>query len=227
MSQELLHHFQSKLPSVEERIAAGKALRDKFPRINQGNYKPAVNRTDPVYILEEQAKTRLQELVPIRYARMLTSPFAFLRGAAAIMATDLAANGGTTGINVQACGDMHLANFGVFASAERNIIFGINDFDETLPGPWEWDLKRLVGSIVAAGRFSSIGRCPHRPKPRRVRTPADRKSVRLCAENFDRFTRHKRTLAREMVVRECLLERNKRNKNSEVEGSNRDVSQHL
>ncbi|MBX7109311.1 MAG: DUF2252 domain-containing protein [Chitinophagales bacterium] len=153
MSQELLHHFQSKLPAIEERIAAGKKLREKFPRINQGNYSPAPDRADPVSILEEQAKTRLQELVPIRYARMLTSPFAFLRGAAAIMAADLAASNKTTGITVQACGDMHVANFGLFASAERNLIFGINDFDETLPGPWEWDLKRLVASIVAAGRF--------------------------------------------------------------------------
>ena len=153
MSKELLHHFQSKQASVEERIAAGKKLRTKFPRNKQGDYKPAANRADPVAILKEQGKTRLPDLVPIRYARMLTSPFAFLRGAAAIMAADLSANGETTGINVQACGDMHVANFGVFASAERNLIFGINDFDETLPGPWEWDLKRLVASIVASGRF--------------------------------------------------------------------------
>ncbi len=153
MSEKLLLHFQSKQKSVEERIAAGKALREKFPRIRQGDYKPAANRADPVSILEKQAKTRLPDLVPIRYARMLTSPFAFLRGAAAIMAADLAAHGKTTGIQVQACGDMHVANFGVFASAERNLIFGITDFDETLPGPWEWDLKRLVASIVASGRF--------------------------------------------------------------------------
>ena len=153
MSQELLNHFQSKQPGVDERIAEGKKLRDKFPRNKLGEYKPAVNRADPVSILEEQAKTRLSELIPIRYARMLTSPFAFLRGAAAIMAADLKANNGSTGINVQLCGDMHVANFGVFASAERNLIFGINDFDETLPGPWEWDLKRLVASIVASGRF--------------------------------------------------------------------------
>ena len=153
MNQELLQHFQSKQPSVEMRISAGKKLRDKFPRNKQGVFKPTANRTDPVSILEEQGKTRLQDLVPVRYARMLTSPFAFLRGAAAIMAADLAGNGETTGIKVQACGDMHVANFGVFASAERNLIFGINDFDETLPGPWEWDLKRLVASIVASGRF--------------------------------------------------------------------------
>jgi len=153
MSQELLHHFQSEQPSVEMRIAAGKKLREKFPRNQQGEYKPATNRADPVSILEEQGKSRLQDLVPVRYARMLASPFAFLRGAAAIMSADLASNGETTGIKVQACGDMHVANFGVFASAERNLIFGINDFDETLPGPWEWDLKRLVASIVASGRF--------------------------------------------------------------------------
>ena len=153
MSTELLNHFQSKKQSIPERIAAGKALRKKFPRIDQGAYQPATNRTDPVSILMAQGETRLPDLVPIRYARMLTSPFAFLRGAAAIMSADLKANGETSGIPVQACGDMHVANFGVFASAERNLIFGINDFDETLPGPWEWDLKRLVASIVASGRF--------------------------------------------------------------------------
>jgi uncharacterized protein (DUF2252 family) len=153
MSEELLHHFQSKQLTIEQRIAAGKELRKKFPRVNQGEYKVSADRTDPVSILEAQGRARLPELVPIRYARMLESPFAFLRGAAAIMAEDLKANGETSGIQVQACGDMHVANFGVFASAERNLIFGINDFDETLPGPWEWDLKRLVASIVASGRF--------------------------------------------------------------------------
>jgi uncharacterized protein (DUF2252 family) len=153
MSQQLLPHFQSKQPSIEDRMATGKALRKKMPLKFQGIYYPAANRTDPVSILEMQGETRLPDLVPIRYARMLNSPFAFLRGAAAIMAADLAADSDTTGINVQTCGDMHVANFGVFASAERNLIFGINDFDETLPGPWEWDLKRLVASIVASGRF--------------------------------------------------------------------------
>ena len=150
---QLLNHFKSKPTTIEERFQLGKELRKKFPRIAQGECKPAPDRADPVSILEEQAKTRLQDLVPIRYARMLTSPFAFLRGAAAIMTADLSANGETSGITVQACGDMHVANFGVFASAERNLIFGINDFDETLPGPWEWDLKRLVASIVASGKF--------------------------------------------------------------------------
>jgi uncharacterized protein (DUF2252 family) len=139
--------------SIETRIAEGKALRNQFPREKQGIYQPAANRLDPISILEQQAKTRVPELVPIRYARMLTSPFAFLRGAAAIMAADLAASAPTCGIKVQTCGDAHMANFGVFASAERNIVFGINDFDETLPGPWEWDLKRLVASVVVGGRF--------------------------------------------------------------------------
>ena len=118
MAKQLLRHFQSKQKSVEERMDAGKALRQKFPRINQGSYKPSNKRSDPIAILEEQAKTRVPELVPIRYARMLTSPFAFLRGGAAIMAADLAAQGRTTGLQVQACGDMHMANFGLFASAE-------------------------------------------------------------------------------------------------------------
>lgn len=153
MNSEPSGHLRGKRQSIEKRIADGKALRKKFPRMQQGDFKPSAKRADPVAILEEQAKTRLQDLVPIRYARMLTSPFAFLRGGAAIMAADLASGKKTTGINVQTCGDMHVANFGVFASAERNLVFGINDFDETISGPWEWDLKRLVASIVASGRF--------------------------------------------------------------------------
>lgn len=153
MKSELLQHFQSGVKSIEERMAEGKMLRKKFPRILQGEYQPSTSRPDPVSILENQAKTRLPDLVPVRYARMLVSPFAFLRGSAAIMASDLASGTEPTGITVQACGDMHVANFGVFASAARNLVFGINDFDETIPGPWEWDLKRLVASIVAAGRF--------------------------------------------------------------------------
>ncbi|PSB21991.1 DUF2252 domain-containing protein [Phormidesmis priestleyi ULC007] len=138
--------------SVAERLAAGKALRQKVKRTDLAEYHPPANRQDPIAILEAQTKTRLPELVPICYARMLTSPFAFLRGSAAVMIQDIAL-APTTGINVQACGDMHLSNFGVFASAERNLVFGINDFDETYPGAWEWDLKRLVASAVVAGRF--------------------------------------------------------------------------
>jgi uncharacterized protein (DUF2252 family) len=110
-----------------------------------------------VAILLAQAKTRLRELIPVRHARMLASPFAFLRGAAAIMAQDLSGSQ-VSGLNVQLCGDMHVSNFGVFASAERNLVFGINDFDETFAGPWEWDLKRLAASAVVAGQFVGQGR---------------------------------------------------------------------
>ncbi len=152
MAKKVITHFTSKPKSIEERIAAGKALRKTTPIDQLGDFNPPARRVDPVAILEAQGKTRLKELVPIRYARMLASPFAFLRGAAAIMAGDLARSS-STGIKVQACGDMHIANFGVFASAERKLTFGINDFDETLPGPWEWDLKRLVTSIVVGFRF--------------------------------------------------------------------------
>ena len=102
-------------------------------------------------LLESQAESRVHELVPIRYGRMLVSPFTFYRGAALIMASDLATTP-RSGLQVQACGDAHLSNFGVFASAERNLVFDVNDFDETLPGPWEWDVKRLAASLAIAGR---------------------------------------------------------------------------
>jgi uncharacterized protein (DUF2252 family) len=139
-------------PSVTQRMAEGKALRQVIPRSVHGNYVVPADRPDPIRILETQAETRLPFLVPVRYARMLASPFAYLRGAAATMIADIAA-APTTGLEVTACGDMHVANFGVFASAERNLVFGINDFDEGHRGAWEWDLKRLVASIVVAGRF--------------------------------------------------------------------------
>jgi hypothetical protein len=149
--------FMSPRPSIAERMRAGKSLRGRVPRASLAKYAPPSNRKNPVTILEAQAKTRIPELVPVRYARMLASPFAFLRGGAAIMAQDLSPSP-VTGITVQACGDMHVANFGIFASAERNLVFGINDFDETLPGPWEWDLKRLVTSAVVAGQFLGADR---------------------------------------------------------------------
>jgi uncharacterized protein (DUF2252 family) len=147
----LLRSALAKRPTVKERFAAGKRLRSKVPLAAHAEYEPPTRR-DPIAILEAQAKTRLPELLPIRHARMLTSPFAFLRGAAAVMIRDIAA-APVTGFTVQACGDMHVSNFGAFASAERHLIFGINDFDETYPGPWEWDLKRLVASAVVCGRF--------------------------------------------------------------------------
>ncbi len=129
----------------------GRAARDKLPRLNHAAWDAPADRPDPVALLEEQGKTRLPELLPIRYGRMLASPFAFYRGAAAIMASDLA-HTPNTGLQVQLCGDAHLANFGGFASPERDLVFDINDFDETLPGPWEWDLKRLATSFEIAGR---------------------------------------------------------------------------
>jgi uncharacterized protein (DUF2252 family) len=152
-SKRLVEQFIAPRASIADRMEAGKRLRTAVPKASLGEYKPVANRRDPVEILEAQGKTRLQNLVPVRYARMLTSPFAFLRGCAAIMAQDLSPSP-VTGLQVQLCGDMHVSNFGVFASAERNLVFGINDFDETIPGPWEWDLKRLAASAVVAGQFA-------------------------------------------------------------------------
>ena len=152
ISKKLVEQFTAARPSIADRIAEGKRLRTTIPRAGLAEFKPPAKRKDPVAILEAQAKSRLQELIPVRYARMLMSPFAFLRGTAAVMAQDLGAST-VSGMQVQLCGDMHVSNFGVFASAERSLVFGINDFDETIPGPWEWDLKRLVTSAVVAGQF--------------------------------------------------------------------------
>ena len=137
--------------SPEERAAAGRAAREKVPRASHGEWEPPARRRDPVRVLEDQAKGRVQELVPIRYGRMLASPFTFFRGAAAIMAMDLAKTP-ESGLRVQACGDAHLSNFGVFAAPDRREVLDVNDFDETLPGPWEWDVKRLAASFAIAGR---------------------------------------------------------------------------
>jgi uncharacterized protein (DUF2252 family) len=137
--------------SVAERVARGKAARAEVPRSSHGEFQPSPTRTAPLELLELQAKTRVPELVPIRYGRMLVSAFTFYRGAAMIMAQDLAATP-RSGLNVQCCGDAHLSNFGVFASPERQLVFDLNDFDETLPGPWEWDVKRLAVSMLIAAR---------------------------------------------------------------------------
>ena len=137
--------------SVAERARRGKMARAEVPRASHGGFEPSSTRPDPISLLEEQARSRVPELVPIRYGRMLVSPFAFYRGAALIMASDLASTP-RSGLTVQVCGDAHLSNFGVFASPERSLVFDVNDFDETLPGPWEWDLKRLAASLVVAGR---------------------------------------------------------------------------
>ena len=149
----------------------GRAAREACPRPAHGDWTPAADRQDPVAILRAQAATRVQELVPIRYGRMLVSPFTFYRGAAAVMAADLAATP-NSGIVVQACGDAHISNFGGFAAQDRRLIFGPNDFDETLPGPWEWDVKRMAASVEIAGRD--------------VELPADRRSalVRECVREY-------------------------------------------
>ena len=135
----------------DERVARGRAARNECPRSSHGRWEPAGGRLDPIALLEEQAATRVPELVPIRYGRMLASPFTFYRGAALIMASDLAPTP-RSGLRAQLCGDAHLSNFGVFASPERQLMFDINDFDETAPGPWEWDVKRLAASFEVAGR---------------------------------------------------------------------------
>ena len=152
----------------DERAARGKAARAEVPRRVHGEWEPSPHRPDPVVLLEEQAQTRVPELVPIRYGRMLVSPFTFYRGAAALMASDLA---GTprTGLHAQLCGDAHLSNFGAFAAPDRRMIFGVNDLDESLPGPFEWDVKRLVASFAVAGRdrgFSGEGARRHQRRGR-------------------------------------------------------------
>src|ERR1039457_6552874 len=131
--------------STGERVALGKAARVAAPREEQEVWEDSPKRPDPVALLESQAESRVQELVPIRYGRMLVSPFTFYRGAALIMASDLSTTP-RSGLTAQICGDAHLSNFGVFGSPERSLVFDCNDFDETLPGPWEWDVKRLTAS---------------------------------------------------------------------------------
>jgi len=134
-----------------ERAARGKAARAQVPRDSHAVFDPPADRPDPIALLEQQATTRVPELVPVRWGRMMVSPFTYYRGAALPMASDLAITP-VSGLAVQACGDAHLSNFGLFGSAERRLMFDVNDFDETLPGPWEWDVKRLAASLEVAGR---------------------------------------------------------------------------
>jgi uncharacterized protein (DUF2252 family) len=140
---------------ARERHEFGRSRRSVVPRTTLANFVADEHRPDPVGLLESQDKSRIADLVPIRYRRMLASPFAFFRGAALIMACDLAGHE-HTGLDVQLCGDAHLSNFGLFASPERSLVFDINDFDETLPGPWEWDVKRLVASLAVAARANGF-----------------------------------------------------------------------
>jgi uncharacterized protein (DUF2252 family) len=143
-------------PSPAERATHGKAARRAAPRSRHGRWEPAEDRRDPIELLEQQASTRVPELIPIRYGRMLVSPFTFFRGAAYLMAADLAEEP-RSGLETQLCGDAHLSNFGTFAGPDRQLVFGLNDFDETLPGPFEWDVKRLVTSFEVAGRDRRFG----------------------------------------------------------------------
>ena len=147
--------------SVDERVGRGKAARHETPRSSHGAWIPSTDRPNPVLLLEEQAATRVRELVPIRYGRMLVSPFTFYRGSALVMAADLAGSP-RSGVDVQLCGDAHLSNFGLFGTPERQLIFDVNDFDETLPGPWEWDVKRLAASFEVHGRDRGFGAADRR-----------------------------------------------------------------
>jgi uncharacterized protein (DUF2252 family) len=151
------YHLDSALGhlSPAERAQRGKAARADVPRESHAEFDPPADRPDPLALLQEQEMSRVPELVPVRHGRMMVSPFSYFRGAALPMASDLAATP-VSGLAVQACGDAHLSNFGIFGSAERRLVFDINDFDETLPGPWEWDVKRLAASMEVAARDSGF-----------------------------------------------------------------------
>ena len=165
-----------------ERAERGKAARAAVPRDSHAAFDPPSDRPDPLALLEEQAATRVQELIPVRWGRMMVSPFTYYRGAALPMASDLAATP-VSGLAVQACGDAHLSNFGAFGSAERRLIFDVNDFDETLPGPWEWDVKRLAASLEVAGRDNGYSE-----KDRRAIVTASVASYRRAMRDFAGMT---------------------------------------
>ena len=164
--------------NVDERAARGKAARSHVPRSSHAAWEPSAARRPPEAVLLEQAADRVPELVPIRHGRMLASPFAFFRGAAALMAADLAATP-NSGLIVQLCGDSHLSNFGGFAAPDRELVFDMNDFDETAPGPWEWDVKRLAASIAVAGRELGVA-----PAARREAVQAAVRSYREAMREF-------------------------------------------
>jgi len=165
-----------------ERAAKGKTARAEVPRDSHAVFDPGPGRPDPIGLLEEQGTTRVPELVPVRYGRMMVSPFTYYRGAALPMAADLATTP-VSGLAVQACGDAHLSNFGVFGSAERRLVFDVNDFDETLPGPWEWDVKRLAASLEVAGRGNGFA-----GKERRTIVAATVASYRQAMRSFAGMT---------------------------------------
>jgi hypothetical protein len=164
--------------TLEQRVARGRLARERTPRSSHAVWELPPHRSDPVEQLEAQAETRLGELVPIRHGRMLVSPFTYFRGAALPMAADMASMG-DSGLMVQACGDAHLSNFGIFGSPERHLFFDVNDFDETAMGPWEWDVKRLAASLEVAGRDNGF--------TRRQRTSIVRRAVRSYRETMRQF----------------------------------------
>ena len=147
--------LRTSLPTSEERSAAGRAMRERIRRGALGRWRPAEDRPDPLDLIEEAHEGRLQRLVPVRVGRMVASPYAFLRGSAALMAEDFA-HLPRTGVEPVICGDAHLGNFGFYASPERDLVFDLNDFDEAHPGPWEWDLYRLTTSVWVAGRQNGL-----------------------------------------------------------------------
>jgi uncharacterized protein (DUF2252 family) len=165
-----------------ERVARGKTARAEVPRDSHAAFDLPPDRPDPLGLLEQQAKSRVPELVPVRWGRMMVSPFTFYRGAALPMASDLATTP-VSGLAVQACGDAHLSNFGLFGSAERRLVFDVNDFDETLPGPWEWDVKRLAASLEVAARDNQFP-----PKQRRDIVVSAVAQYRQAMRNFAGMT---------------------------------------
>ncbi len=205
-------------------MAAGKALREEAPRSAHAKWTPPKNRPDPVALLIESDKGRIQELVPIRYERMRQSPFAFYRGAAALMAADLS-NTLVTGIRVQACGDCHVANFGGFGSPERQLVFDINDFDETLPAPWEWDVKRLAASIVLSGRDLGF-RERHCDDAARAATESYREHIRQYAGMRALDVWYSR-LEAEILVRRARTERAKERWEQAEQKARLETAQHM
>ncbi|MFF3837752.1 DUF2252 domain-containing protein [Streptomyces sp. NPDC001930] len=185
------------MTTPSERAERGRAARKHVPRSSHGRWIPSSQRPDPIDVLERQALDRLPELAPLRYGRMAASPFAFLRGAAAVMAADLAAQR-HTGLTVQLCGDAHLLNFGVYASPERTLLFDVNDFDETLPGPFEWDVKRLAASVTVAALQNGSGK----PKARRaalVAVESYRTAMRRLADLGELAVWYERITADDLV----------------------------
>src|SRR3954453_13036787 len=169
--------------AIETRMAEGRAERESVPLEAHGEWAAPDGRPDPIGILEEQNATRVPELVPIRHGRMIVSPFTFYRGSAAIMAADLSQTASTV-LRVQCCGDAHLSNFGVFAAPDRRLVFDLNDFDETLPAPFEWDVKRLVASFVVAARDNGNGRKTQRAAARAAAKAYRKTMTRASAMRF-------------------------------------------